>query len=204
MKRWLCLALVWAACPAALVMAQEKKGAEEAPVHNELRKLRDEMVDAFNQRDVDRMLNLMHPDVVITWQNAEVSRKHAGVREYYERMLLNKDSVVERLTVDLEVDEFAILHGGDTAIAWGTLGDKYRLRDGSEFAMNSRWSATLVKQGDRWLIASAHGSVDAFRNEILRQAAGKLLFWSGGGGLVLGILLGIAGVLVLRRRKAAS
>lgn len=203
MKGWFFLPLVWAAFATTLVMAQEKKAAEEDPVHNELRKLRDEMVDAFNQRNVERMLALMHPDVVITWQNAEVSRKHAGVREYYQRMLLNKDSIVERLTVDLQVDEYAILHGGDTAIAWGTLGDKYRLRDGSEFAMHSRWSATLVKQGGRWLVASAHGSVNAFDNEILRQAAGKLLFWSGGGGLVLGILLGIAGVLVLRRRKQA-
>jgi hypothetical protein len=119
-------------------------------------------------------------------------------------MLLDENSIVKEINADLQVDELAILHGGDTAIAWGTLGDKYKLRAGDEFAMNSRWSATLVKQGDQWLVASAHASVDAFNNEILRQAAGKIALWVGGGALALGIVLGVVAAAFMKLRRRTS
>ena len=46
----------------------------EDPAHAELRALRDALVDAVNKKDVDALLRHLHPDVVVTWLNAEVSR----------------------------------------------------------------------------------------------------------------------------------
>jgi ketosteroid isomerase-like protein len=186
------------------LIAQTGAQPAEDPIHSELRAVRDAAVDAFNKRDIDRLLSSMHPDVVITWQNAEVSRKHDGVRKYYRRMLLDPNSVVESLTIDLQVDELAIIHGRNATIAWGTLGDKYKLRDGSEFTMNSRWSATLVKEADRWLVASAHGSVNAFDNEILRLVVKRAIIYSGTAALVVGLVLGGGGIWLLKRRAPAT
>jgi hypothetical protein len=146
----------------------------------------------------------MHPNVAITWQNAEVSRGRDGARAYYQRMLLDKNSVVESLTVNLTVDELAHIFGGSTAVAFGSLGDQYKLRDGMEFNLDSRWSATLVKEGGKWLIASAHGSANVFDNSVMRLALKKVMYWAGGGGLVVGLLVGVVGTLFLKRRRAPA
>ncbi|MEX0642282.1 MAG: nuclear transport factor 2 family protein, partial [Pirellulales bacterium] len=181
MKR-ISLWLAMAAVPMTTLAEETAKPSAEDSVHNELRAVRDGMIDAFNKGDFDRLTQYMRPDAVITWQNAEVTRSREEARKYYERMLVGPDAIVEKLTVDLKVDELAVIHGGDTAIATGTLGDHYKLRDGREFTMNSRWSATVVKEGDRWQLACAHCSVNAFDNEILRSVMYKVIIYVGVGG----------------------
>lgn len=145
----------------------------------------------------------MTPDVVVTWQNGEVSRKHDGMRAYYQKMLLDKNAVVNSLSVKPDVDELSILYNGDTAIAFGPMGDHYKLRDGMEFNLHSRWTVTAVKQGDRWLIASAHASTNAFDNEVLHTAVKKTGYWVGGGALALGLLIGFVAARFLRKTPSA-
>ena len=77
----------------------------EDPAHAELRALRDELVDAVNQRDLPRLLRHLHPDVVVTWQNAEVSRHPDGVRAYLTRMLEGPNSIVQSFSTTVNVDE---------------------------------------------------------------------------------------------------
>ncbi len=67
---------------------------DEDPAHAQLRAMRDDLLDAVNKRDIDRVLRHLHPDVVVTWQNAEVSRKPDGVRAYLSRMLEGPNSIV--------------------------------------------------------------------------------------------------------------
>ena len=186
------------------VLAQADKQAANDPAHDELRKLRDDVEAAFRQRDFDRLVSYMHPDVVITFQNAVVGRKREGAKAYYEKMLSGPDSIVESMDYQFTVDELAILHGGDAAIAWGTLGDSYQLRDGMEVDLDSRWSATMVKEDGRWLVASAHGSIDAFDNDILRKAVKQTMLYAGGGGLAVGLIIGIVATWLLRRKKRTS
>src|SRR5262245_46224871 len=111
----------------------------EDPAHAELRVLRDGLVDAVNKKDVEALLRHLHPDVVVTWQNAEVSRKHAGVRAYLARMLDGPDRIVEEFTTNPAVDDLTILYGGDTGISFGSSRDHFRLRGGQSLDLNSRW-----------------------------------------------------------------
>jgi uncharacterized protein (TIGR02246 family) len=182
--------------------AQEKAALPEDPAHAQLRALKKDVEDAFNKRDIEKLISYMTPDVVVTWQNGDVSRKHEGMRAYYQKMLLDKNAVVESLSVKPEVDELSILYNGDTAIAFGTLGDHYKLRDGMEFNLNSRWNATAVKQGDRWLLASAHLSTNAFDNEVLHAAVKRTAIWVGGGGLAVGLLFGFVATRAFSRRRS--
>src|SRR5437868_5117320 len=105
--------------------AQEKSQPPEDPAHNELRDLKREIDDAWNKRDIDRLLSYLHKDVVVTWQNAEVSTGHEQVRAYYNRMMNGPNSVVASVQINLEVAELAHLHGTNTAVAWGRLNDRY-------------------------------------------------------------------------------
>jgi len=169
----------------------------EDPAHAELRALRDGLLDAVNKKDVNALQRLLHPDVVVTWQNAEVSRKPEGVRAYLARMLEGPDRIVDDFTTSVAVDELTILHGGDAGISFGTSRDHFKLRGGQSFDLNSRWSAAVVRHEGRWVVASFHASVNLFDNPLLTGAQ-RLAIGGGAGALILGLAVGY----VVARRRA--
>ncbi|HEX5716773.1 MAG TPA: nuclear transport factor 2 family protein [Thermoanaerobaculia bacterium] len=184
--------LCWSAVPLP------GQSADEA-THNELRALRDGLLDAMSKGDIERELTYFHPNAVITWHNAEVSRGRDGIRKYLARMLEGPDKAVESFKADVEVDELTILYGGDTGIAFGSAVEHFRMTSGRTFDLPARWSATMVRDGDKWLIASLHVSDNLFDNPLLAMAR-KMAWWVGGAGLLIGVA---AGYLLGRRRRTA-
>ena len=73
------------------------------------------------------------------------------------------------------------------------------MNDGKMLDLPARWSATLVKDGDKWLIASLHASDNLFDNPLLAIAK-RTAYWAGGISLLVGL---IAGFALGRRRKGA-
>lgn len=183
--------------PTALAPATPDQAAE-ARTHDELRALRDELVAAVNGGNLAAVLRCLHPNVVVTWQNAEVSRGRDGVKAYYERMLNGPSKVVESFAVQPTVDELTLLYGGDTGIAFGRSQDHFVLKGGLDFTLDGRWSATLVRHEGRWVVASFHASTNLFDNVLLRIEQ-RLKWWVGAVGLLLGLILG---VLWGRRRRS--
>ena len=117
-------------------------------------------------------------------------------------MTKGPNRVVEKSTIDPQPDDLAVLYNdGKTAVAYGNSKDHYVLTDGTEFDQNTRWSATLIKEGTEWKVASIHISVDLFDNPILNIAIKKTATYTGaiagGVGLIVGGLL----VFLLTRRK---
>jgi ketosteroid isomerase-like protein len=153
----------------------------------------------MSKGDIERQLTYFHPNVAITWHNAEVSRGRDGVRDYLNRMLTGPDKVVESYKADVEVDELTILYGGDTGISFGSAVEHFVLTSGRKFDLPARWSVTLVKEGDRWLIANLHASDNLFDNPLL-DLARRAAWWAGGLSLLLGLA---AGFFLGRRRRAA-
>jgi ketosteroid isomerase-like protein len=162
--------------------------------HEALRTLRTELVDAITKGDFDRVLASVHPDVVITWQNNEVCRGHAGLREFFNRM--GKDAFKGYKTPPTP-DGLTLLHGGDTGVSVGETVAAYNLL-GSSYEMKSRWTATVVKQDDRWLLAGYHISMNVLDNPILTAAKGSL-YGVGAAAAFAGLA---AGFLFGRRRRA--
>jgi ketosteroid isomerase-like protein len=147
----------------------------------------------------DRELTFMHPNVVVTWHNAEVSRGRDGVRAYLTRMLSGPNKVVSTYSATVDVDELTILYGGGTGISFGSAIEHFKLNDGRMLDLPARWTATLVKDDDKWLIASLHASDNLFDNPLLAIAK-RTAYWAGGGALLVGLL---AGFVIGRRRKVA-
>jgi ketosteroid isomerase-like protein len=179
-------------------------GAADAGVPPEIKQLRDNLIDAFNKREVDRMLSYLHPDVVVTWQNAEVSHGREGVRKYYERMMVGPDSVVVDMRSNPVVEGRKMY--GDTSVSYGAMNDWFKLRDGTEVNLNSRFSAHLARQGDgNWLVTGFHASSDAFEGEVHNLYAKKAGTMAGVAGGVGGLIVGaIVGWLLGRRRPART
>jgi uncharacterized protein (TIGR02246 family) len=173
--------------------------AQEDPAHHELRAVRDGLLAGMNSGDIEAQLAFLHPNVVLTWHNAEVSRGREGVRQYLDRMLKGPTKVVEKFGAEVNVDELSILYGGDTAIAFGSAQEHFTLAGGKQFDFTGRWSATMVKDGGKWLIANLHTSDNIFDNPLL-NAATKALWWIAGGTLLVGAL---GGWLLGRRGRRA-
>ena len=191
---WLAVALISQVC------AQTTNAVLEDPVHQELRALRDGLVASMNKADIETSLTFLHTNCVITWHNAEVSRGHAGVRAYHNRVMSGPTKLVESFTCELKVDELTVLHGGDTGVCFGSSKEQFKLTNGKTLSVDGRWSATLVKENGRWLVANLHASTNLFDNVLLRLAK-NAAWWVGFVSLGMGAL---GGWIVGRKRRVAK
>jgi ketosteroid isomerase-like protein len=161
------------------------------PSLQEINTLREGLVDAFNKKDIDKLLTYLSPDVVVTWQNGEVSKGPDQVKAFYNRMMVGDSAVVDSISAAPEVEGRAL--SGDTSISYGHMNDTFKLKDGMEFHLDSRFSAWLVRDSGRWLVCGFHVSANVFDNEIQRTYVRKSSLWTGiaagVGGLVLGWII---------------
>ena len=186
---------VWSQAPPQAAPAASP--ANDEATHNELRALRDGLLDAVNKGDIEGELTYLAPNVVVTWHDGTVSRGRDGVRTYLTRLLNGPNKVVSSYSTKIDVDELTILYGGNTGISFGSALEHFGFNNGTSFDLPARWSATLVKIGDKWLLASFHASDNLFDNPVLSMAK-RTAYWAGGICLVVGLLIG---VLVGRARK---
>ena len=200
-----CVMVCLVLCLPSPLRAQESAGGGAADVeatHQALRAIKSDMEQALNAQDLDKLLSHVHPNVVFTTMNNDVRVGKDAIRAYYDKMMNGPDRVVRKLTAKFEVDELTRLYG-NTGVAQGSSADHYVLTDGTDITVNSRWTCTLVKEGDRWLIAAFHYSTNVFDNPVLGMVKRTALVY--GGIAVVAMLL--AGIVIGRftvRRKAMS
>jgi hypothetical protein len=75
------------------------------------------------------------------------------------------------------------------------------LTDGRDFAVDTRWTAMLVKKGRRWLVAGFHASTNMFDNPVLHIAIRRTALWVGLVVGVGGLAAGFVAARLLRRRQ---
>ncbi len=162
--------------------------------------MRDGLLDAMNRGDIEGTLKFLHTNCVITWHNAEVSRGHEGVREYFNRVMTGPNRIVDSFNCSLKVDELTSLYGENMGICFGSSDEHFKLATGKSLDVKGRWTATLVKEDGHWLVASLHVSTNLFDNVML-DLAKKTVVTAAVVCLVAGL---VAGWLVGRRRKHAA
>jgi uncharacterized protein (TIGR02246 family) len=172
--------------------------ASDETVHQALRQLKATMTRALNERDLDAIVANVDPHVVFTTMNGDVCRGPAEIRAYFNKMLTAPGHIVKDVRVSFEADALTTLYGGDMGVAIGSSHDHYELTNGDTFDIDGRWTCTMVRNGDHWVIAAFHYSADVFDNPILTRV--KALGWPIAiGALVVGLLVGF---FVGRRRRA--
>jgi len=163
--------------------------ANDEAVHQALRQLKATMSKALNDRDLETIVANVTPDVVFTTMNGDVCKGKEAIRAYFDKMLNGPGHVVKDVKVAFEADALTTLYGGDTGVAYGSSNDHYELVGGQTFDIKGRWSCTMVRDGDRWLIASFHYSANVFDNPVLAKVR-KLGFGTAMVLLPLGLLVG--------------
>ncbi|WP_267573204.1 SgcJ/EcaC family oxidoreductase [Corallococcus sp. bb12-1] len=168
--------------------------------HQALRAIKQDMEDALNKQDLERLLSHLHPDVVFSTMNNDVRVGKDSIRAYYAQMLGGPNSVVKKVTAKFDVDSLTRLYG-NAGVAYGSSLDHYELSDGSDIVINGRWTCTLVKEGDRWLIAAFHYSTNVFDNPLLTKVKNAAM---GFGALVAVAALAVGFFLGRRGRRPAT
>jgi ketosteroid isomerase-like protein len=171
-------------------------------LHDELRAVRDKIVEAVNQQNINSLLSHLHPDVVVVWQDGVTSRGHDGVRKYYNDNLGGPDAVLESYTVEPQIDELTLLHGDDTGVSFGRILCHFKFKSGREFDLDGPFSATLVRQNGEWKIAGFHASAGLFDNPLL-MATKQMLVIGCIAAAAIGLVVGAAVVAIFKRRKRA-
>lgn len=215
---WLCGVPAWAqsptpaatpvvsATPVANKVDPEAQKKPENPAHQELRELRGRMQAAMNSKDIDALLTGVTDDVVFSTMNGDVVRGKDAIRAYFSKMMTGPDAMVKEINTAFEADDLTLLYGGslgepeDAGVAFGHSKDSYVLKDGTEFQVEPRWTATMIREPDGWKIASFHYSVSVFDNPIINKLTG-MLKKVGIAGLGFGLLLGMVIGFLMGRRK---
>ena len=168
----------------------------------EIKEIRDGMIDALNKNDMEKELTYLHPEIIVTWANGEVSHGPKEVKAYCDRMLNGPGKIVEKITANPEI-EGRKLYGPNVLISYGNLRDTFKLTDGKEFTLNSRFSSLLVRENGKWLLKGFHASANVFDNEIQTIIVKKVALWTGIGAAVVGLVIGfIAGRATGKKRAA--
>jgi hypothetical protein len=179
---------------------------EDQQTHLELRAMRDALVEALNKQDPDLPLQSVTKDAVLTWQNAEVSRGHKGLRDYFDRMMKGKNRIVESVTTKAETDQLTRLYGPekDTGVAFGTLEQDFKLTSGLSFHLTSRWTAHVVKEAGKWKVSAFHVSANLFDNPVQALIVKQTALLTGGIALAVGFALGLVVAIVFHRRRRVA
>lgn len=164
--------------------------AEEDPYAADREQMRAILADveaALNAHDFDQAASHLDENGVITYYDAQVTQGHEDGRRYFNRMLKDAAAVVKDYSVTGEVSAPAVFHG-NTAVAYGTTEEHFKLTEGLEFVLHGRWSVTLQKNQDSWKIIALHFSSNLFDNPLLNNA--KRMNWIVGGvAFLVGLLL---------------
>jgi ketosteroid isomerase-like protein len=185
--------------------AQEKP-ADTKAIEAELDRFREGLFHAFNEGDYKAMLEkYCHKDVIATWQDGTTSKGHDEVLAEFAKL----KQFIGKMTANPTTDKRLILNDGNLVIASGPMVDVYELKKhGVTVELHSRWEATLIRDGDHFVLVGFSASTDAFDNQVvdLYQKQTRYTSWAVGGGV--GLLVGIVVALVvagwLRSRHRAA
>ena len=189
--------------------AQESDAALEA-VHDELRALKDGLEEAFNSigrsgkdGDIEPILEFVHDNFVLVAMNGDISVGKQGIRDYFRDKMAGPEATVASVHHTFNAAALSTLYGDDTAVAYGDSPGTYELTDGRTLVADTNWTATMVKENDRWLLASFQFAPSIFDNPVVDAAVDmvyKAAAIAGAIGLIIGFLL----ARLLGRRPGAS
>lgn len=201
--------LILCAGVAQRLYAKESDAALEA-IHDELRALKDGAEEAFNligrsgkDGDIEPILEFVHDNFVLVAMNGDISVGKQGIRDYFKDKMAGPEATVASVHHTFNVAALSTLYGDDTAVAYGDSVGTYELIDGRTLVADTYWTATMVKENDRWFLASFQFGPSIFDNPVVDAAIGMVYKAAAIAG-VIGLIVGFLLARLLGRRRGGS
>ncbi|MEN8180722.1 MAG: nuclear transport factor 2 family protein [Pseudomonadota bacterium] len=135
--------------------------------HDQLRQLLKTAQEAVNSDRPELLEEYLHKDYIITVMNQEVVTQERPLKQLFHDWFKKPDAILKSLRIDPEATIETRIYGGRFGFCYGTSVDTYALSDGREFAFDSKWTATLIKEDEQWKLLALHVGVDPIENPLI-------------------------------------
>jgi fatty acid desaturase/ketosteroid isomerase-like protein len=171
--------------------------------HEALRKLKNDIVSAINNRDMAAADALLHKPFLATVVTQDSFNDFGKLKDYFEGLYTRDHLRMKKITMEADADELSQIYQGTFAVTRGSTRERYDLADGRSFDLNGRWTAVSMKDGDAWTVLAIHSGTNFLDNPVL-GAIQRSVLWFGAGGLAIGLLVGFAAGWFIRRRRVRA
>ena len=174
---------------------------ENSNIHNELRALLKGIETAVNTEKYGNLKQYFHKNLRVTTVNQNTIESYEGIEKYFDEWF-GEGGYLVSLKMTLTPDALTELYANKTmGIVRGSGIEKYKLTDGRDLELKTRWTATVIKNSDsKWRILSLHLGTNFYDNAIYNEMSEQLKKW-GIIGSIFALLFGLGLGYWLRERK---
>ena len=174
---------------------------ENSNIHNELRALLKGIETSVNSEKYGNLKQYFHKNLRVTTVNQNTIESYEGIEEYFDEWF-GEGGYLISLQMTLTPDALTELYANKTmGIVRGSGIEKYKLTDGRDLELKTRWTATVIKDSDsKWRILSLHIGTNFYDNAIYNEMSEQLKKW-GMIGSILALLFGLGLGYLYRGRK---
>jgi ketosteroid isomerase-like protein len=171
--------------------------------HAALRKLKDDVTNAINTRNLAAVDGMLHKPFLSTVITQESFNETGKLRSWFDDLFSRPLLRLRHFRIEAEADEMAQIYTGTFAVARGSTKERYELADGRGFDFDGRWTATAIKTNGQWKVLAIHAGTNFLDNPVINaieRHTMTLAAISTAMGVFVGFLLGF----FLRRRQAKA
>lgn len=196
------LAVLALAASLAAAVPLTAQGSDREADHQQLRALLATLRDAVNQKQIDKVEPLLAPGFSMVFADGRVVTDSASLKRYFQDLTAPDTGLVVSLTVNPEADELTRFLAPDVGVCRGHSSDTFVLRGGLTRVLDSRWTATVVKQDGAWKLAAFQIGANVLDNVILQEHRRFARGVGIGGGALALVTAGLG--FLLGRRSSRS
>jgi ketosteroid isomerase-like protein len=157
--------------------------------HEQLRNLLAETRDAINSANFAALEPLFYEPFSATLLNQDVVTTSQELTGFFDQWFKGDTAIIKSLTMDPVADAQTEIYDGTFGIARGSNTEVYELVNGKAYTFKTRWTATVIKDEDRWKILAVHNGTNFLDNPLLAVAE-RAGYYYAGGALLVGVLIG--------------
>jgi ketosteroid isomerase-like protein len=184
------------------ITAAIAQGAQEAD-HAALRKLKDDVITAINNRNLAAVDGMLHKPFLSTVITQESFNETGKLRGWFDDLFSRPLLRLRHFRIQAEADEMAQIYTGTFAVARGSTKERYELGDGRGFDFDGRWTATAIKDNGRWKVLAIHAGINFLDNPVINAIERNTMTFAAVS-TVLGAIVGFLLGFFIRRRPAKA
>ena len=135
--------------------------------HDQLRQLLKTTQEAVNSDRPEMLQAFLHKDYVITMMNQELVTQDKSLKQLFYDWFKKPGAILKSMHIEPEATIKSNIYEGRFGFSYGTSVDTYELSDGRRFTFNSKWTATMIKEGEEWKLVALHIGVDPIDNPLI-------------------------------------